>query len=64
MCFSPVSDGRLSLSPIVLIQKRQPEPVPEEQPDRQVQDAAVEVGVKQSLFQKKLRSALQPKASW
>ncbi|MCJ8745810.1 hypothetical protein PDJAM_G00134600 [Pangasius djambal] len=57
------TDGRLSLSPIVLIQKRQPEPLPEEQPNKQVQEGAVEVGVKQSLFHKKLRHSLQPKAS-
>ncbi|KAK3515557.1 hypothetical protein QTP70_024390 [Hemibagrus guttatus] len=53
------TDGRISLSPVVLIQKRQPEPLPEEQRNKQVQ----EVAVRQSLFQKKLRNSLQPKAS-
>ncbi|KAK2814901.1 hypothetical protein Q7C36_023167 [Tachysurus vachellii] len=57
------TDRHISLSPIVLIQKHQPEPLPERQPNKQTQEVAVEVGLKQSLFQKKLRNSLQPKAS-
>ncbi|GAA6100169.1 titin isoform X1 [Tachysurus ichikawai] len=57
------TDRHISLSPIVLIQKHQPEPLPERQPNKQTQEVAVDVGLKQSLFQKKLRNSLQPKAS-
>ncbi|XP_027032890.2 titin isoform X2 [Tachysurus fulvidraco] len=57
------TDRHTSLSTIVLIQKHQPEPLPERQPNKQTQEVAVEVGLKQSLFQKKLRNSLQPKAS-
>ncbi|TSK98421.1 hypothetical protein Baya_5335 [Bagarius yarrelli] len=53
----------LSLSPVVLIQKHQPEPSSKEQPNKQVQEVAVEVGVKKSLFREKLKNSLQPKAS-
>lgn len=57
------TDGRLTLFPVVLIQKHLPEQLLEEQPNKQVQEVAVEVAVKQSLFQKKLKDSLQPKAS-
>ncbi|KAI5617189.1 calponin-likey domain-containing protein [Silurus asotus] len=59
----PRMDGHLCLSPVVLIQNCQPEPLPEKQVNTQGQEVAEEVGVKQSLFQKKLRNSLQPKAS-
>lgn len=61
--FVVIRDRHISLSPIVLIQKHQPEPLPERQPNKQTQEVAVDVGLKQSLFQKKLRNSLQPKAS-
>ncbi|XP_017308650.1 nucleolar and coiled-body phosphoprotein 1 isoform X3 [Ictalurus punctatus] len=57
------TDGRLTLFPVVLIQKHLPEQLLEEQPNKQVQEVAVEVAVKQLLFQKKLKNSLQPKAS-
>lgn len=62
--FSYGRDGRLTLFPVVLIQKHLPEQLLEEQPNKQVQEVAVEVAVKQLLFQKKLKNSLQPKASW
>ncbi|KAF5903614.1 serine/arginine repetitive matrix protein 1-like [Clarias magur] len=54
------TNGRITLSPVVLIQNRRPKPLSEEEePNQQVH----EVGLKESLFQKKLKNALQPKAS-
>lgn len=53
----------MSLSPIAVIKECQPKPTPKAQHEKQAQEVAVEVGAKQSLFQKMLRNAFQPKAS-
>ncbi|XP_036414597.1 microtubule-associated protein futsch [Colossoma macropomum] len=57
-------DGSPSLLPPVLAQNSRPAPLPKEQPKNQVPEVKLDVEVKESSFQQKLRHAFKPKTLW
>ncbi|KAL7840781.1 hypothetical protein AOLI_G00261040 [Acnodon oligacanthus] len=57
-------DGSPNLLLPVLAQNSHPEPLPKEQSNNQVPEVKLDVEVKESSFQQKLRSAFKPKTLW
>ncbi|KAL6462838.1 hypothetical protein MHYP_G00292600 [Metynnis hypsauchen] len=57
-------DGSPSLLFPILAQNSRPEPLPKEQSKNQVPEVKLDVEVKESSFQQKLRNAFKPKTLW